>query len=73
MAANASTIASTVLEERADCGDTATAANMAVTDKSNSVGSAERAVEVTPWSLARIAVNTTSVNAAASGHRSRVG
>ena len=73
MAANASTIAITVLEDRADAGDTATAAKMAVTDNSNRVGSTDKAVEVKPRLSARIAVNTTSVNAAASGHNLRVG
>ena len=73
MAANASAIAMTVLEDRADAGDTAMAAKMAVTDNSNRVGSTDNAVEVTPRLLVCIAVNTISMNAAASGHNLRVG
>ena len=73
IAANASTIAITRLEDRADAGDTAMAANMAVRDNINRVGITDKALEARSRSPVRIAVNTTSVDAAAIGHNLRVG
>ena len=73
IAAKASTIAITRLEDRADAGDTAMAANMAVIDKSNRIGITDKTSEATLLLSVRIAVNTTSVNAAAIGHYFHVG
>ena len=71
--ASISTIVITVLEDRADAGQIAMLANVAVRDSVSKVGTVDRALETVLLLPVRMAVNTTSVNAAANGHHLCVG